>query len=142
MKNKYYTPDISEFYVGFEFEEDDNNSNQWTQDMVTLPGDLDYYDDLIKEENIRIKYLDQEDIESLGFKYIKTQPGLNEDYFEYMQEEFSKYYLEFDYDTKYLRTYFSLEEGDSTIFAGVIKNKSELKKLLKQIGYYDNTRNS
>lgn len=135
MNDKYYTPNIEEFHVGFEYEYWNNTTDKWCSTVLgNGPISLFFADYLGIDEpdKYRVKYLDRKDIESLNFKYIKTQPGLNEDFFEYIKQS-NEYYLEFDYDTKYLRIYFSLEEGDSTIFAGIIKNLSELKKLMKQL---------
>ena len=80
MKNKYYTPKISEFHVGFEFEV----SNDIIAGILEVKplkklykqiyGESEPYGfDFIKynsEHNlgmIRVKYLNKEDIESLGF---------------------------------------------------------------------------
>ena len=66
MESKYYTPSIEEFYVGFEYEVN-YGENDWQKEclwakpeVVTLP--------YMNLENIRVKYLDKEDIESLGFE--------------------------------------------------------------------------
>jgi len=145
--SKYYCPTIDEFYIGFEYERLINESGHdsyWNFDLlkdkwesrIFTKSDFEKgrgWDNRrdIEDKWIRVKYLDKEDIESLGFKYNKTQPGLNEDYFEY---ESAEYYMDYEYDTNYCRIYFSLEPGDATVFAGCIQNKSELKKLLTQLG--------
>jgi hypothetical protein len=137
MKDKYYTPEIEEFRVGFEFEMN-NTWGGWTKLTLTeemLKGDVmiglgsgneraPYYHDT------RVKYLNREDIESLGFEYYKTHPGMNQ-----MEFEGAKYLLTYDPDFAgrgWLRI--AMEgEGDVTLFTGTIKNKSELKVLLKQL---------
>jgi hypothetical protein len=144
-ENKYYTPDISEFYSGFEYEYLDQNkknpiwikSNEFSNDWVYDDNPHYAVSRNIKEGNIRVKYLDQEDIESLGFK-------LNDSY----KEEFV-----FNYDLKPvdngykfgIRLHFfgirliicdNLDFGfnkERTYFDGIIKNISELKILLKQL---------
>ena len=156
-ENKYYTPDISEFYVGFEYEELEfiytdkgwytKKEQRWISKVYNATDYLEayYLSERVKrklfENSIRVKYLNREDIESLGFKYNKTQPGLNEDYFEYdiscLSVEQAEYYMDYDYDSKYCRIYFSLLDGDTTVFAGNIKNKSELVKLLNQLGTWN-----
>lgn len=138
--NKYYTPSIEEFHVGFEGEFFNNMTDRkWNPEICnedTLQIVFDAFEHGTEEDGdtidkvFRVKYLDKEDIESLGFEYNKTQPGLNEDYFEHPSE----YFMDYDYDSKYCRIYYSIEGGDSTIFAGIISNKSELKRLLKQLG--------
>jgi|AntDeeMinimDraft_6_1070357.scaffolds.fasta_scaffold01522_6 hypothetical protein len=131
---KYYTPEIEEFHVGFEvtynhfnkriihvIKEDELNYGDYQ-------GVTDFYE-IIKNEPL-VKYLDKKDIESLGFSYYKTHPGME-------QMEFDKGEYELTYDPNFkgkqwLRI--NLEgEGDVTLFSGSIKNKSELKKLLKQL---------
>lgn len=129
MDNKYYTPTIDEFRVGFEFEWYDEDDKTWNKTIIKTQSEL-YNWTAFDDINKRVKYLDKNDIESLGFIYNKTQPGLNEDYFEYNSVE---YYMDYDYTRKYCRIYFSVLDGDSTIFAGIIKNKSELIVLLKQL---------
>jgi hypothetical protein len=98
MENKYYTPKIEEFYVGFEFEfhgmttgglamldfsKDIGNPEKivvskpdykvWTKEVFTHKYFDIYYrrledvEKLIEAGQIRVKYLDREDIESLGW---------------------------------------------------------------------------
>jgi hypothetical protein len=132
MEDKYYTPDISEFYVEFECEKQEYEGAEWEKIIVkpSLWSSNAMWTWIIKgEKSFRVKYLDKEDIESLGFKYIKTHAGLNEDYFEHIDKN---HYCDYDYDSKYLRIAIN-GNGDVTRFSGIIENKSELKKLLKQL---------
>ena len=116
MENKYYTPGVEEFHVGFEYElqADDELwywSNVW-QDIILK---------CIEGGRCRVKHLDREDIESLGF----TQCKKDKDWFDYEGEQYWMY-LE---DGRW-----SICDEDSTVgFQGTIKNKSELKRLLKQL---------
>ena len=68
MNEKYYTPKIKEFYVGFEYEwKCDGTQTDWTKSTCSiLMNPLDV--DARRINEYRVKYLDQEDIESLGFK--------------------------------------------------------------------------
>ena len=73
----------------------------------------------------RLKYLDKEDIKSLGWQYYKTLPGTT-----IMVYEIKDYELWYDSS----RNHVAIEmkgEGDKTIFTGKIKNISELKIILK-----------
>jgi len=136
--NKYYTPDIEEFYVGFEYEslqderypeKDSSWGKQSIDDEWEMRAFIGYYcgDHLA---GLRVKYLDKEDIESLGFErqvahsvYFKkdgyrlvhwvTKTKINREV---------DIYKVFDKDDEQL------------IFRGIVKNKSELKKLLDQLG--------
>ena len=132
---KYYTPTIEEFHVGFEYEIN-NPCHQ---------GDTYYEEEVISRTNIesvlknwkhfqeyRVKYLDQEDIESLGFVYTETDKynphGVKHTYIKttsYGEVEIRHYP-----DTYHI----SIDDGN-TLFSGKVKNKSELKRILKMIGY-------
>ena len=122
MENKYYTPEIEEFHVGFEYE--------WVKPDRTETIKLECLNNIgflwgiTIPEGVRVKYLDQEDIESLGFKQSKTD----------------KYW----YDSKCGRYWVHKEsiddwrwiisdEQSEVSFAGTIKNKSELKRVLKML---------
>ena len=91
MKDKYYTPEIEEFHVGFEFEYEywdilrgvnydwhEEVYYQMSQTKEPKKGghtlwSIDSLSNAIKEESIRVKHLDKEDIESLGFKEFLGQ---------------------------------------------------------------------
>jgi hypothetical protein len=123
MKSNYYTPEIEEFHVGFEYEYTEkkrivtgegfqiNYSGEAHEDSLIFSG--------ITEGLIRVKHLDQEDIESFGFKQESITSFVNKDnwYIEWMPGDTLDIYLVSD-----------------CRFKGIIKNKSELKRLLKQIG--------
>tara|TARA_B100001167_G_C16774797_1_gene310685 strand:- start:5500 stop:6189 length:690 start_codon:yes stop_codon:yes gene_type:complete len=66
----YYIPKLEEFHVGFEYEEDDNNTGNWEFEVCGLDntGDLEMIKDFILEGNIRVKHLDKKDIHDLGFR--------------------------------------------------------------------------
>lgn len=150
----YYTPSIEEFHVGFEYEELEftytdkgwytSKEQKWLTKIFKATDYIEsyYLAERVKRSlfttSIRVKYLDKEDIESLGFTYEKTYAGLDEDFFEklVLPNAYSKYfYLDYNYGKKYCRIYWSLDnDGDVTVFAGTINNKSELKRLLKQLG--------
>jgi len=70
------------------------------------------------------KYLDKEDIESLGFKESKTDIN----WYDYKND---RYWL-YKEDTKDWKWIISDQQSEIS-FAGAIKNKSELKVLLKQL---------
>ena len=128
--NKYYTPEIEEFRVGFEYEL--FKDSEWFKTMV-------YNHSIGKDINIeikdmghwqtglkpRVKYLDKEDIESLG--WIKTIHKtvecfkLNNNYLFHFNE--SNIFISIDVIS---------EINTTQLFRGVIKNKSELKKLMQQ----------
>ena len=129
--NKYYTPEIEEFHIGFEYERHQYEDGNWFKYTVEERDILDH-----AEKEIRVKYLDKEDIESLGFKekslkyYIFNEPSGKLPYW-------NKVILDFRWSYKDISIIgiraddLGMEEG--ILFRGNIKNKSELKKLLKQL---------
>jgi hypothetical protein len=161
MENKYYTPDISEFYIGFEYilrlkpqiennyignyivrrlKDSNFNDFEWISNTLNNPNKLD---------EILVKYLDKEDIESLGFEYHdmyidsyglvfkKVKNGYEEECridpeVTYNYHWIIYYPLE-RIPTLIIKNNWDYQEEDKSIFYGQIKNKSELIRLLKQL---------
>lgn len=142
IENKYYKPEIEEFHVGFDYEQlqDEMLFGQVVTGMDYCQYTFEIEDDLsniksnIKKGRIRVKYLDKDDIESLefistdGLKATKHIPAL-----------FKKdnYELKLHYDGV-VSIHHKKEYGESSylmqpLFRGTIKNKSELKIILKQL---------
>jgi hypothetical protein len=124
-EDKYYTPEIEEFHPNFEYE-----FNSYGQGFVET--EVSETGGFFQGEK-RVKYLDREDIESFGFDFKE-------------EHRFSKIY------SKHNEAIEIREDGEVRIglinygindcvdkitiwFRGTIKNKSELKKVLKMIGY-------
>jgi hypothetical protein len=132
--SKYYTPEIEEFHVGFEYEElllktyPDMDPNSWVKKTITNGiGIVNVYCDLQIDEFIRVKYLDQEDIESLGFYHDEDNC-----YFDGKFGDIGLFYSDGDGMVKIVVKPHS--SNSPVLFNGKIKNKSELKKVLKQVG--------
>lgn len=135
MTPKYYTPEISEFHVGFEYEFNSivPDENNWQKAIIKDGTQIDDIHRKYKNGNrvyaLRVKHLDREDIESLGFVFENSS---NE------REIFERYrftggYLEFwyNYNSLFINSDAHKNRGS---FTGTIKNKSELKKLMVQLG--------
>ena len=137
-KSKYYTPDISEFYVGFEYERFIPRANAteeecWENIKMSINYlTLDEIDDEIIENEIRVKYLDQEDIESFGFTkdFIRTKSTTTLGY--ELNNKCCLFWKNYKSDNSSIVIHELINNGDC-IFNGIIKNKSELKKLLQQL---------
>ena len=168
MDTKYYIPDISEFHVGFEYEHchssirfvmldlktgDRTNETEpkeiWEKSVFT-GNEFDIwkssfeFDDSLRDGQIRVKYLDKEDIESLGFKCEK------EDVLSTLYSQFNRrfsmlvdngYFIHIGMMTLSDRVILTIDtsvyensEKTKVIHSIRIKNKSELEKLLKQLG--------
>jgi hypothetical protein len=128
MENKYYTPTIEEFHVGFECEICDSN-NDWSIAKSTLTSfDTDYLVEVIQKKRARVKYLDREDIESLGWISTTVSDGAN-----YLMGGFY-FNITDNQGHKWDVSIYSMDETNSQFhFLGRIKNKSELKKLMQQL---------
>lgn len=126
MENKYYTPNIEEFHAGFEIESQNIENAQWGKYVVQAE---DIHS--IEEEGVeytRVKYLDREDIESLGFTYEIENKGEKE--------------VRLTDKDRGVSVTWSKEKGMVWIgagkptmvlvFSGKVKNKSELKRILGQ----------
>jgi len=153
MENKYYTPKIEEFHVGFEYEyrkkgakwqnneDDEVASDLECDDIITLKSD-------IKNNLVRVKYLDKKDVEELGWKHDPNYDG------EEMPSLFEKHGHSLGFsidqqmtpkDTCYLLYLFPDQfvvidsiykcgsGREEMLFRGYIKNISELKKLMQQL---------
>lgn len=142
MKDKYYTPSIEEFRVGFEYELQNIENAQWRK--VTCRQGFGAFDDDIddlEEGRIRVKYLDEEDLYSLGFEYNGEPAGCK---FRFkskkilypLNSEFDhRFFLELSSDLDIFRIFQRYSSLDIiSRFQGKIKNISELKVLLKQLG--------
>ena len=172
---KYYTPKIEEFHVGFEFEISltsiggldivdfskdpiqvqhisKPNHKIWEKSKVffdtsygfknKLFRSIEQLKEILDDGNIRVKYLDKEDIESLGFKFLKNEINSNDlEYKELFEKE--NIGLVYNYNNKTVGM-FTLDLSKNGVYSEIqrdpnlvnritIKNKSELKKLLKQL---------
>lgn len=165
-ESKYYTPDITEFHVGFEYEYRNEPYKRWKKGVFNDGESIEQFDEY------RIKHLDKSDILSLGFKikdfkyydtrYIhngynigfKRENFLNENikgvYAKFIKSHMGGNYGLADeyiyikhlpwnenqnrYGIYKLLYYGDSSAGNTQLFYGTIKNKSELKKLLTQIG--------
>ena len=148
---KYYTPEIEELFTGFELERiwvSDNPIEKLFGKEVWYVDSMDTFDvseglEDIDNKSIRVKHLDREDIESLDFEVIGGQMmtggriDLMRDYKD-PKEEANKCLVTYSPNQQWL----SISVGDDelpwsnwkTLFCGTIKNKSEFKRVLKQIG--------
>ena len=68
MISKYYTPQIEEFHVGFEYEWRRKESDEPFQ-SATIKDAAQLSDIFDTVYDLRVKYLDAEDLQSLGFMY-------------------------------------------------------------------------
>jgi len=125
--NKYYTPELEEFYYGFKCEI--RIGDEWFQmDCRHIPHGRKTLEGLF-----RVKYIDKQDIESLGWKPTVYK---NVECFELKPDIIRTFILfHFESSKSILSIDAKLSDTKSEqIFRGTIKNKSELIKLMKQLG--------
>ena len=160
MKELYYTPSIEEFCVGFEYETyepeepvEGEKGFIWVKrcadecvfdsEINTMDGEMPFTAGF-SESVIRVKYLDIQDLEDLGFVHIGGKLSA------YGEQLFSaKKETGFNTGTEYIITYsqrnpcsikikqinYDSHFNHTSEFSFIVKNKSELRRLLKQIGY-------
>lgn len=139
MNDKYYTPEIEEFHVGFCYETRTHTLNDWGEVVFeNLGHDLhEWLDQDIESGDVRVKYLDREDIEELGWE--------NTDYSEkaFTMETRAKQNSDIviTWSITKIFSQYRIEQSANLLpiknlpcFIGTIKNKSELKRLMKQLG--------
>ena len=134
MENKYYTPSIEEFFVGFEYEKEDSlEDNLWIKRTLDFNyGWLEIPQDFANDK--RVKYLDSSDIEELGFKLVFSDIGIEcwkLGNFELRTDVDLGAYI--DSDNLYSIFYNPYGKHYNCVFSGIIKNKSELKKVLNML---------
>lgn len=142
LENKYYQPELWEFHIGFEYEVIEMCSIngapkhlQWNKNRLASLGDskFNWYVKKYPKE-FRVKHLDKEDIESLGFSLYKIHAGTTTHEF---QSKDARYMITFDHNFGSGWNITIMDEVDFIFFHGYIKNKSELKRILKQVGIYE-----
>ena len=94
----HYVPKIEEFHVGFEYELLDYGGNmkgkEWREDIITLVEDIENAREWLRDGEIRVKYLDKEDIESFGFVWYETFDNTL-----FFSTQFKGYLIKLTFDT-------------------------------------------
>ncbi len=142
MENsKYYTPEKEEFHIGFEyFVRVTKDDDLWVK-CTLLADNIDVnYDRIVNSpEMIKVKCLDREDIESLGWVlanelfYFDLKGVIEKDSEYFLGAHFvpfPDYEMRFSVDDSHL---IILDFNRDIVFQGTIKNKSELRRLMKQL---------
>lgn len=127
MAEKYYTPDINEFAIGLECEIKKIAGREITWEPTVInERNIGWIISKFKSvkmdgPQIRIKYLDSDDIHSCGFE---TQGNGNR-----LWKNAKNYSLVHNPGGVVVIE----DDADDCLFYGKIKNKSELKKLLQML---------
>ena len=148
---KYYTPSIEEFSVGFDYEVhtcfDGSGNYKWIKQTFHEStfellidtddgGERGFSAGLIHPVKLRVKLLDRQDIEECGFTHEKDNQ-----YYAFSSTENDgelNLILYFNEDEVIINN--CQGSYEFRCFSGTIKNKHELQRVLKMIGY-ETTRN-
>lgn len=126
--NTYYTPDISELFIGYEFEFSPLDRDAWGLDFITA-----WHFESLDHFRRRTRFLNKERIIQEGWQYIRTEYYKYEecDYFE-KEVEGTKYSL-----THESSGFVSIREHILTtpgvLFEGLCPSINELNKICKLI---------
>ena len=149
----YYTPELKEFHIGFRFEKFDerlatyniggiHQQTNWHQHVYDVKSiRLSQLGTHLYSQTIRVKYLDREDIEELGWKYsgktqdlhfklVRTIQPFNLNYrsfrLQYNLDDHRLTILGFEYD--------NFGPDEEVLFLGKCNNFNELQNIIGKIG--------
>jgi len=143
-KEKYYTPQLEDFYVGYECEVNWNRgySKEFTPFLFKL-GSMphgytrEYGDALIAYDDgyakFRTPYLTKEQIEAKGWVYINPYGDRESFQFNTIDEDnnYLNYFMEVSFKDRWLK----IEEmGSDSLFQGECKSINEFRKITKWLG--------
>lgn len=141
IDDKYYTPNIEEFYVGFRYEIKDGGKENYREAIIrtidcycspengyNYPNSIYLYSKW-KNGDVRVKYLDSSDIESEGWDIMSEDENIiicNSDIF-------FNYSFTYYTDSNHLHVFKEVYGDVIKIFEGTIKNISEFRRILKML---------
>lgn len=139
QNNKYYTPNIEEFHIGFRYQYVlDPRIPEYSETVeVRNHDDLKYLTRLKTDrDDFRVKYLDSEDIEELGWEYVNETvkfegEDLNFKYWVIRKDSVSHYELTFNEGILTIDVVMPLMR--TTEFRGTVKNYNQLKLIMNML---------
>lgn len=127
---KFYVPQIEEFFVGFEFEYMNMYYTNWLRTSWGTALNMSNLQNDIIAGHIRVKRLDKQDLEELGF--LSTE---KEYVFKHKQWIIRIVnWCHVNGAAMYLTEYLDAA-NINIVFKGFARNKSELSKILKLVGH-------
>lgn len=144
MKEKYFTPDISEIHVGYEIEWKSKIRNQdWEKticdvDLISIIYDEFEHSDFeeLFDEQFRTSYLTKEQIEKEGWNFKFNMIDLwfeKEISFEKVSQNPCRATLHYNLNDKFMFIYLHSYEEEIHIFQGKIKCINEFRNILKYL---------
>lgn len=136
--NKYYTPEIDEFHVGTHYQfntEGEAAGGQWVDAVIKDGAQIDdifrKYKNGIPVYDIRCKRLDHDDIITAGWAQDLSD-SRSTCFIKRVENE--THYLWF-FDNGTILIFKNNKYGHrEDLFSGTLRNKSDLKLLMKQLG--------
>jgi len=155
MENKYFTPDIEDFYVGVVYEKfsqglqiDEfgrflpegirDDEIKWRECTIKYPSDILHVSIALDKETIRVPYLTKEQIEGEGWEYKNRSTDL---WFErkeiflredgYHLENIKLQYGLHDYRLKISFVYIGDGEESTGAYLGECKDINTFRKIIK-----------
>lgn len=154
-KQKFYKPEIGELHVGLECQiheysdmneesfEDCVLNNIILKNLLELSIVNKHLDNWL-ERTVRVKYLNKQDIIDFGFISDEKHCDVYSMEKEIKYQGFGNVNFKINFNPereKNVSIFFITDDSINSkfIFFGTIKNKSELKIVLKQLGIYEET---
>jgi len=148
MESAYFTPEIEDFYVGYEFQcKIYGEEDEWVNCIYSRPTDevfcKDSDDNIWVNDSIRVPYLTKEQIEAEEWKYYQTIPDsiFSKSYVEYYKDvELFKVVISISETSHYLtiekvfqnvQVGNGLQEFRNTIYNGECKDINTFRKICK-----------
>lgn len=119
MVNTYYTPNIEEWHIGFEYEFKRVDDTEYTK--AAIKDSLQINDILNSIYSLRVKHLDADDVKDL----YNTYKISNSKFKTFLSEKFEN-------DNVTILQVVN-QNSSQLLFYGTIKNKNELQKLMQQL---------
>jgi hypothetical protein len=136
MENKYFTPDIEDFHVGYECEILKENWEHFVFNVEEIiPVFAKVNSKTIVSDKIRVPYLTKEQIEAEGWEHVGGKL-LSGDFQDYQKNNFSMRYAT---DTRKLSIMvrdpsFSNERFQVTILKAECRDINTFRKIIKLLG--------
>lgn len=135
-ENKYYTPTLDDFCHGLEVQTNWKEDGNWKDEIFDQHHGVCDLGEML--DVFRIKYLDRQDIEACGWRFMAAAVDIwfeKEGVFDMGSFRAYKIRLHYGLDDKRLFIYAD-DPGneDYMLFRGTIKNKSELLRIMKMVG--------
>lgn len=146
MESAYFTPDIEDFYVGYEFQgKVYGEEDTWVNCVYSRPTDemfcKDSDDNIWVNDSLRVPYLTKEQIEAEGWKYLAVYGSdKNDDYTIIFEKKTDKYKYELSFHS--YNTLILIEQLRETqfktvrenFFKGDCKDINTFRKICKLLG--------